>query len=180
MVDITRCEVCGRTIPAIGQACPFCEQAKDAGADESRPYLPLALRLLLYLFLANVASTMLLAVLTLLRNREGTLLAGAVLVAALLRCALGGATLVAYIFREPRFRDLALAMLGFEAVAAVAVLAGWIPVDRWGGGLVTPLWNVLFAFLFFRSDVRAYLDPRRADHEKLVELLRSVERGERD
>jgi hypothetical protein len=179
LVDITHCEVCGKTIPAIGQSCPYCERERGPQQRDGRPYLALALRLLLYLFMADVVSTMGLAVLTLLHNREGTLLAGTILLAALIRFLLGGATLGTFFFRESCARSLPLTFLGYEALGAVAVMVGWIPIDRWGGGLVAPLWNILFVFLFLRSDVKAYLDPRVADQQQLGMLLRRVEKGDR-
>ncbi len=179
MVDITSCEVCGRTIPAIGQDCPYCQRDRGDRESAERPYLGLALRLLVYLFLADVVSTLVLAILTMVQNREESLGAAVILIAAAARLLLGAATLKAFFLREARARTLPLIFLAYEGLTAGAVLAGWFPIDRWSGGLVAPFWKLLFVVLFLRSDVKAYLDPGLADRRRLGELLREVERGQR-
>ena len=59
----------------------------------------------------------------------------------------------------------------------LALFFGWIPLSRWIGGVLGPLWSVLFLFVFLREDVREYFDPRLRDRRELEELLVSVERG---
>ena len=174
MVDITRCENCGKVIPALARGCPYCD--RDESVSE-RPYLPLAIRLLLGLFAFDLAVTMVIALLTLFENQDGGLRASILIVASLLRFLLAGVTLVAFYFREWWSRLAPLVFLAFEAIIGVSVLVGWIPPDRWVGGMLAPLWNVLFLFLFLREDVQDYLDPSVGDRRELGRLLKDVERG---
>lgn len=176
MVDITRCERCGKVIPALAEGCPYCGEP-ERGLQET-PYLPLALRLLLLLFVVNVAVTMVLAVMTLVTNTDPSLRSDLVLLMALVRFLLGGVTLVAFFFREPWARTVPFVFLAWEAFAGLAVLLGWIEAGKWAGGMVTPIWNVMFLFLFLREDVQTRFDPRVADRRELDDLLKTVERGE--
>lgn len=175
MVDITRCENCGKVIPALGRGCPYCDP--DDAVRIEKPYLPLAIRLLLGLFVFDLAVTMVIALLTLFENQDGGLLASILIVISLMRFLLAGVTVVALYFREWWSRLSPLAFLAFEAIIGVSVLFGWIPADRWVGGMLAPLWSVLFVFLFLREDVQAYLDPSVGDRRELGRLLREVERG---
>lgn len=178
MVDVTRCENCGKVIPALDRGCPYCDR-EEGETRNARPYLPLAMRLLLGLFVVDVAVTMVISLLTLLKNQDGGLLASILIVAALLRFLLGGVTLVALYFRESWARLSPLAFLAFEALVGLSVIVGWIPAERWVGGMLAPLWNVLFIFLFLREDVQAQFDPTIVDRRELGRLLRDVESGRR-
>ena len=178
MVDITRCERCGKVIPALESGCPYCE-IPDQGLQE-KPYLPLALRLLLMLFVANVAMTMVLAVFSLAALSEPGLRAPLVKLLALIRFLLGGVTLVALFFRESWARFVPLAFLGWEALTAVMFAFGLMGGAAWAGGLLAPVWNVLFVFLFLREDVQARFDASVRDKRELGDLLRLVEGGTPD
>jgi hypothetical protein len=178
LVDITRCERCGKVIPALDTGCAWCDarDAEERGFDE-KTYLPLAIRMLLWMFVANLALTGLMAVLT-LASHPG---AGGPLVAVLasMRLLLAGATLVGILFREPWGRWLPFSFLGFEAVCFVATSAGWLFGAWWIGSWIAPLWNLLFAFLFIREDVRARLDPKVADRKEVGALLEDIRRDRR-
>lgn len=177
MVDITRCERCGKVIPATDQGCPFCD-VPDQGLREA-PYLPLAIRLLLSLFLANVSVTMVLAVATLLNNFGGTLGDSLITLAATLRFLFSAVTLAALLMKEPWGRTVPLLFVGYEALTGIAVAAGLVPAERWAGGMLAPLWNVLFLFLFLREDVQSRFDPSILDRRAVESLLSQVERPER-
>ncbi len=73
MVDITRCVQCGKVIPAIDTGCAWCDAAEERqhGFREDS-YLPLAIRMLLWMFMANLALTGLLAVLILVSHAGGS------------------------------------------------------------------------------------------------------------
>lgn len=177
MVDITRCERCGKVIPATGQGCPFCD-VPDQGLREE-PYLPLAIRLLLLLFVVNAAVTMVLAVATLLNNFGGTLADSLITLAAAIRFLTSAVAVLAIVMREPWGRTLPLVFLAYEALTGIAVATGVLPADRWAGGMLAPLWNVLFLFLFLREDVQVRFDPAILDRRAVESLLSQVERPER-
>lgn len=170
MVDIVRCERCGKVIPALDTGCPWCEaaEARRPGFRED-DWLPLSIRMLLWLFMANLLVTAMLAILTLMANSGEGPGRSMVAILASIRLLLSGVTFVGLAFREPWGRWLPLSFLAFEALSWVWV--GVLGDGRWIGGWLAPLWNVLFVFLFLRDDVRARLDPRVADRREVGELL---------
>ena len=173
MVDITQCERCGKVIPATDKGCPFCD-VPDRGLRET-PYLPLAIRLLLGLFMVNVAVTMVLAVVTLMNSFGGTLGDSLIALGATLRFLLSALAMLAMATKEPWGRVLPLAFVVHEAIGGIAVAIGILPADRWAGGMLAPLWNVLFLFLFLREDVQARFDPAILDRRAVESLLSQVE-----
>ena len=172
MVDITRCERCGKVIPALDSGCPYCAEPEEGLAD--RPYLPLAIRLLLALFSVNATATMVLAVVTLLNNFGGTLADSAFTLLATVRFLLAAASLLALILREPWGRKIPIAFLIFEGVTGLAVTFGLLPADRWAGGMLAPFWNVLFLFVFLRQDVHVRFDPGILDRRAVDDLISTV------
>lgn len=170
MVDITRCERCGKVIPALQTGCPWCDaaEARRPGFRED-DWLPLSIRMLLWLFMVNLAVTGLLAILTLMANGGEEPGRSIVAVLASMRLLLAGVCLVGLAFREPWGRWLPLWFLAFEALSWLG--AGLLSESRWIGGWLAPLWNLLFVFLFLRDDVRARFDPRLADRREVGELL---------
>ena len=172
MVDITRCERCGKVIPALDSGCPFCEEP-DRGLGES-PYLPLSIRLLIGLFAVNVTVTMVLAVLTMLTNFGGTLSDSVIPLLAVLRVLSAAVSLLAIVMREPWGRFVPLVFVGFEALTGIALTLGWLPADRWAGGMLAPLWNVLFLFVFLRDDVQVRFDPGLLDRRAVDDLLSEI------
>jgi hypothetical protein len=171
LVDITRCERCGKTIPALDTGCPWCEaaEARRPGFRED-DWLPLSIRMLFWLFMANLVVTGLLAILTLVANVGAGPSRSIVAVLASLRLLLSGATLVGLVFREPWGRWLPLSFLAFEGLSWAGVVS-FMPESIWVGGWLAPLWNLLFVFLFLRDDVRARLDRGMADRKAVGELL---------
>ncbi len=175
LVDIARCERCGRVIPVLDEGCPYCEPP-DRGLLEP-PYLPLAIRMLLVLFVIDAAVAAVLAVATALRNLDGSLAASLIIVVSMARF-LGAAVSVLGLVARERWALLpARVFIAVEGAAMLALFFGWIPLSRWIGGVLGPLWSVLFLFVFLREDVREYFDPRLRDRRELEELLVSVERG---
>jgi len=174
VVDITRCERCGKTIPALDSGCPWCE-----AADARRPgfreddWMPLSIRMLLWLFVTNLVVSAALAVFTLTASERTLDAASLVAVAATARLLLAGATLVGIVFRERWGRWLPLSFLAFEGLSFIALQAGVLPADAWIGGWLAPLWNLLFVFLFMRDDVRGRFDRRLADQREVGELIDS-------
>lgn len=175
MVDITRCEKCGKVIPAIETGCAFCdaEEARTGGFRED-DWMPLSIRMLLWMFLVNLAGTAVLAGLSL--GSSGTALLKAL---AALRMVVALATLAAILARHRAARHLPFLFLGYELFCFVGVSSGLLPGVGWMGTWVAPLWNVLFGFLFTRDDVRARLDPGSADRREVVRLLDEI-RGRDD
>lgn len=142
--------------------------------------MPLAIRMLLWMFMANLALTGLLAVFTLVaRGGAGEGGGAAVALLATVRLLLAAGTLVAILFRKPWGRWLPFGFLGFEAVCFVATSAGWLSGAWWIGSWMAPLWNLLFAFLFVREDVRSRLDPKVADRNEVGALLDEIQRDRR-
>lgn len=176
MVDITRCEQCGKSIPALDTGCAWCDAAerRQAGFRED-DWLPLSIRMLLWLFGVNLVVTGGLAAFTLVGNTRADAAASLVAIAASLRILLAAAALLGLVFREPWGRWLPLCFLAFEASGFVAVQLGLPGSGRWIGGWLAPLWNLLFVFLFLRDDVRARFDPRVADRRQVDELLDSFQ-----
>lgn len=172
MVDITRCERCGKVIPALESGCPYCGEP-DEGLTE-KPYLPLAIRLLLALFSVNATLTMVLAVMTLLNNFGGDLRDSVLTILATIRFLGAAASLLALIMREPWGRYVPFTFLVFEAVTGLALTFGWIPDGRWVGGMIAPFWNVLFLFVFVRQDVQVLFDPGILDRRAVDDLISTV------
>lgn len=175
MVDITRCERCGKVIPALDSGCPYCAEPEEGLAE--KPYLPLAIRLLLVLFAANATATMVLAVMTLLNNFGGALSDSVLTLLATVRFLLAAASLLAMILREPWGRFVPIGFLAFEAVTGLALTFGWIPDPRWAGGAFAPFWNVLFLFVFLRHDVQVRFDPGLLDRRAVDDLLSTIDAG---
>ena len=175
MVDITRCERCGKVIPAIDSGCPYCERPDEGLREE--PYLPLAIRLLLGLFGVNAAVTMVLAVITLLHNFGGALSDSLIAIVACLRFLLSAGSLLGLLVREPWGRIVPLVFVAFEAATGIAVATGLLPPERWAGGMLAPLWNVLFLFLFLRDDVKIRFDPSILDRRAVDDLVTLVARS---
>ena len=172
MVDITRCERCGKVIPALESGCPYCAEPDEGLAE--KPYLPLAIRLLLGLFSVNATATMVLAVMTLLNNFGGALSDSLFTLLATVRFLAAAASLLALILREPWGRFVPIGFLAFEAVTGLALTFGLLPADRWAGGMLAPFWNVLFLFVFLRHDVQVRFDPGIIDRKAVDELLSTV------
>lgn len=172
MVDITRCERCGKVIPALESGCPYCGEPEE-GLSE-KPYLPLAIRLLLMLFTVNATVTMVLAVMTLLNNFGGDLGDSVLTILASVRFLGAAASLLALIMREPWGRFVPFAFLVFEAATGLALTFGWIPDGRWAGGMIAPFWNVLFLFVFARQDVQVRFDPGILDRRAVDDLISTV------
>ena len=177
MVDITRCERCGKVIPAIDTGCAWCDaaEAEQTGFREDR-WLPLPIRMLIWLFGANLALTAAFAVFTLTANAGAVDGRPMVAILASTRLLLSGATALALGLRAPWGRWLPFSFLAFEGLSFIALQAGMLPADRWIGGWVGPLWNLLFIFLFLRDDVRARLDRRVANRREVGELIEMVQR----
>ena len=177
MVDITRCERCGKLIPAIDNGCAWCDsvEARQTGFRED-DWLPLSIRMLIWLFGANLAVTGTFAVFTLIANAGAESDRSTVAILASVRLLLSGATALALGYREPWGRWLPFSFLAFEGLSFVALQAGLLPADRWIGGWIGPLWNLLFVFLFLRDDVRARLDRRVANRREVGELIETLQR----
>jgi hypothetical protein len=177
VVDITRCERCGKVIPAIDNGCAWCDaaEARQTGFREDN-WLPLPIRMLTWMFGANLAVTGAFAVFTLIENAGADSDQALVAVLASVRFLLSGATGLALGFRESWGRWLPFSFLGFEGLSFLALQAGLLPADRWIGGWVGPLWNLLFVFLFLRDDVRARLDRRIANRREVGELIETLQR----
>ena len=176
MVDITRCEKCGKVIPALETGCAFCdaEEARRGAGFREGDWMPLSIRMLLWMFVANLAGTTVLAAF-------GFLGGSAPLVKAIsaLRMLVAAATLVAILTRHSSARRLPFAFLAVEAACFVAVAAGWLGGLGWFTSWLAPVWNLLFAALFIRDDVRARLDRRAADQQEVGRLLDEIQRGGR-
>jgi hypothetical protein len=137
--------------------------------------------MLLWLFGASLVAAMILGVATAMAQLGGDSFAGSLLVLlGVLRALLATASLGALVMREPWGRYPPLVFLGFELLMLAAMILGLVPGGSWEGGLVAPLWNVLFVFLFLREDVQTSFEPRIRDRKDLSELLRVVEKGDRD
>jgi len=174
MVDITQCELCGRTIPATEHGCAYCDRER-ANEPES-DYVPMARRWLLWLFVFLCALGTWLgfsAGMELLRrgHHVGWLSMG--------RAVLCGATALAIVKRRPVAPWIALGLLGFEIVFGLLALRSLLPPHAWTGGWISPLWAVIFVFYFARADVRAHFEPRLRDRLEVLDLLREIEKRRR-
>lgn len=172
LVDLARCVQCHKVIPIVESGCPYCG-SEDPSLVE-KPYLPLAIRLLLVLFVVNAGATVILAVLTLLRHVDASTSGLFLSVMALVRAGLAGAALVAAVLRRPWGRKICLTFVVTEIGLAAALAMSWISPTMWSGGMVAPIWNALFLFLFLRDDVAASFDHRVADRKAVGDLIRSV------
>ena len=170
MVDITRCEKCGKVIPAIETGCAFCdaEEARGGGFRED-DWMPLSIRMLLWMFLFNLGGTAILAGFAL-----GSAGGFAVKTVAAIRMAVALATLAAILARHPAASHLPFVFLGYELLCFVGASTGLLWGAGWMGSWVAPLWNVLFGFLFTREDVRARLNRRSADRQEVGRLLEEI------
>jgi hypothetical protein len=174
LVDITRCEKCGKVIPAIETGCAWCdaEEAQRGGFRED-DWMPTSIRMLLWMFLFNLAGTAVLAVVAI-----GSAPSVPIKALGALRLAVALGTLVAILARLGWATWLPLFFLGLEGVFFVGASGGWLSGVGWIGSWVAPLWNLLFAFLFLRDDVRARLDRGSADRREVGRLLDDVRRQE--
>jgi len=180
VVDITRCERCGKVIPAIDTGCAWCDAVEaDQTGFRDDVWLPLPIRMLTWLFGANLAVTAAFAVFTLIANAGADDGRSMVAILASTRLLLSSATAVALGCRQPWGRWLPFSFLAFEGLSFVALQAGMLPADRWIGGWIGPLWNLLFVFLFLRDDVRARLDRRVANRREVGELIETLQRDRR-
>jgi O-antigen/teichoic acid export membrane protein len=180
VVDITRCEQCGKVIPAIDNGCAWCDaaEARRPGFRED-DWLPLPIRMLTWLFGANLVVTGGFAVFTLIASVDADPDRTLVAVLASVRLLLSSATALALGMRQSWGRWLPFTFLAFEGLSFVALQAGLLPADRWIGGWIGPLWNLLFVFLFLRDDVRARLDRRIANRREVGELIETLQRHPR-
>jgi hypothetical protein len=178
MVDITRCEACGRVIPATEHGCAYCDRERAGEVDE--PYLPLAVRLLLLLFVLHLAASMGLGGLTLLGVESGRGDSGTTVFLGLVRILVAGATLVALLKSRPWGRWFPLAFIVLEVLLGLSARVGWLPREAWRSDLLAPLWSFLFLFLFLRPDVQGRFDPRVWDRQEVTDLIRVVQKGDRD
>jgi len=178
MVDITTCERCGRVIPLLESGCPYCEQEESGRAEH--PYLPLALRLLLVLFCVDVGASIVLATLTLIANSSPERSSSVVTLLALMRVLVAGLTFMAIVFSQPWGRWVPIGFIGFELGCGLLAALGLLPSGAWVGGLLAPLWTLLFMFLFLRDDVQSRFDARVVDRRELQRLIKLVEGGRSD
>jgi hypothetical protein len=174
MVDITRCEVCGRVIPATEYGCAYCEREREG--EQERPYLPLAVRLLLGLFVANVLVAGGLAVVTLVHSGGS----GVVVVLAVVRLGSSVITVFALTRRRPWGRFVPLGFLAVEILGGLAADFHWVDGSAWRADMLAPLWNALFLFLFLRPDVQGRFDHKVLDRHEVGSLIRLVQRGGRE
>ena len=171
MVNITRCAVCGRTIPANGEACAYCESEREPGAE--RAYLPLTMKLLLVLYGVDIVATAIVAGIGLFRVSSHPAPAF-LLPLVVLRLALALAAGLGLLLRKRLGIWLGLAFLSLEILGVLLGLAGAIDSTYWGQPGISILWSTLFFFLLLRNEVRAYFDPKFADHQEVLQLLRST------
>jgi hypothetical protein len=171
MVNITRCAVCGRTIPANGEACAYCESEREPSAE--RAYLPLTMKLLLVLYGVDIVATAIVAGIGLFRvvlAPSPTIL----LPLVLLRLALAVSAGCGLLMRKRLGIWLGLAFLSLEIFGVFLGLAHAIDSTYWGEPGISILWSALFFFLLLRDEVRAYFDPKFADRQEVLHLLRST------
>lgn len=174
MVDITRCEKCGKVIPAIETGCAFCDAEEGSrGGFRENDWMPLSIRMLLWMFQFNLAGTAVLAVVALTASGGA-----AVKALAGVRLAIAATTLLAILVRHRWASGLPYLFLGFEGICFVGASGGWLAGVGWMGSWVAPLWNLLFAFLFIRDDVRSHLDRKSSDRREVGRLLEEI--SERD
>jgi hypothetical protein len=69
----------------------------------------------------------------------------------------------------------ALSYVFVEIIAGSLHAFGILPSDAWSVRVITPLWAVLFAVFFLRSDVQSHFDLRRRDRARVDRLLRSLD-----
>lgn len=175
MVDIVRCEACGRTIPATPNGCAYCERER---LGEPEPlWLPLQVRLFLYLFGAGLLVSFVLGITGFVlgaAGSEGPTIGGMVMAGLRAGASLLAAFAVA--MRQPWQRYWPLGLLALEIAAGVAAHLGWLPPRAWPGGIFTPLWAALFVLFFLRPDIQATFDPRLRDRHEVDELIRDISR----
>jgi hypothetical protein len=170
VVDIVRCEKCGKVIPAIETGCAYCDAAEvpESGFREN-DWMPLSIRMLLWMFLLVLGVTVVLAGLAL-----GSAETALIRLLAVLRMVIALVTLLAIVTRRPAASHLPFLFLGYELFCFFGVSTGLLWGLGWVGSWVAPLWNVLFGVLFLRDDVRARLNPRSADRREVGQLLDEV------
>jgi len=174
MVNITRCAVCGRTIPANGEACAYCESERKPEVE--RAYLPLTMKLLLVLYGVDIVATAIVAGIGLVRvvsHPHSSLVLPLVILRLLLAVAAG----LGLLLRKRLGIVLGLAFLSLEIVGVLMGMVHLMDSTYWGQPGISILWSTLFLFLLLRDEVRAYFDPRFADRKEVLDLLQSVGRG---
>jgi hypothetical protein len=179
MVNITKCEVCGRVIPATEHGCAYCErERRDQAQLSERPYLPLAIRLLLILLLVDALAVAALSGGSLWRAlaAPGKPSLPAVAVPAA-RIMLAAAAVAGALLRRPVGRWLCLGFIGAEAAGGLLSYAHLLGPVPWTGAPLEPIWTALFCFLFLRADVIRRYDVRAADRRELHSLMRNVQKG---
>ena len=120
MVDITRCEKCGKVIPAIETGCAFCDAEEvSQGGFRENDWMPLSIRMLLWMFQLNLAGTAILAVVALAAAGGA-----AVKVLAGMRLAIAVTTLLAILVRHRWASGLPFVFLGFEGICFVGASGG--------------------------------------------------------
>jgi len=171
MVNITRCAVCGRTIPANGEACAYCESEREPSVE--RAYLPLTMKLLLVLYGVDIVATAIVAGIGLFRVAFGPS-STSLLPLVLLRLTLAVAAGCGLLLRKRLGIWLGLAFLSLEILGVLLGLTHAIDSTYWGQPGISILWSTLFLFLLLRDEVRAYFDPKFADHQEVLYLLKST------
>ncbi len=175
MVDITQCEECGRVIPATEHGCAYCD--RDREGQEERMYMPLAVRLLVMLFLGLVAVTLFFGAVTLFKEASRNPMAAAT---GGLRAVVAASVLASLVMRRPWGRWLPFVFIGLEVALGLFHWLGWMPPDVWKGNVVAPFWSLVFVFVFVRADVQSRFDKRAWDRSEVGNLVRMVERGNRE
>jgi len=174
MVNITRCAVCGRTIPANGEACAYCESERQPEVEHA--YLPLTMKLLLVLYGVDIIATAIVASIGLVRVLSHSQ-TNSLLPLVILRLLLTASAGLGLLFRKRLGILLGLSFLSLEILGVLLGMVHTIDSEYWGQPGISILWSTLFFFLLLRDEVRAYFDPRFADRKEVHDLLQSVRTG---
>jgi len=174
MVNITRCAVCGRTIPANGEACAYCESEREPEVE--RAYLPLTMKLLLVLYGVDIVATTIVAGIGLVRVLPHPQ-TKVVLLLVTLRLLLAVSAGLGLLFRKRLGILLGVSFLSLEVLGVLLGTVHLIDSAYWEQPGISILWSTLFLFLLLRDEVRAYFDPHFADRKEVHDLLQSVRTG---
>lgn len=172
MVDITQCAVCGRTIPATLDGCAYCDRERSV-EPPTNEYTPMLMRWLLLLFVATTILTGILA-LTALGGRGQSEHSALRSLLGGLRLVLSAVAGIAVCRRLAWAFHAALVFVSVEILAGTLHAFGVLPAEAWSVRVITPLWAVLFAVFFLRSDVQSHFDRARADRRHVDALLESL------
>jgi hypothetical protein len=173
MVDITQCAVCGKTIPATLDGCAYCDSERLL-EPASHDYTPMLLRWLLILFVSTTILTATLALSSLAgagSSEHPALRSGL----AFLRVSLSAVAGFAVGRRLRWAFHAALLFVFIEIIAGSLHAFGLLPSDAWSVRVITPLWAVLFAVFFLRTDVQSHFDRSRRDRARVDSFLRSLD-----